>query len=74
MANAYDLARNNKLLQSLIAFALGEGWARARGGRLLFTQQDCAPIYTRSTANNHRVDRPAQASEGVATPKRSVRG
>lgn len=74
MANAYDLARNHKLLQALSAFALGEGRVRARGGRLLFTRQDCAPIDTRSTASNHRADRPAQASEGVAPPQGSGRG
>ena len=74
MANAYDLARNHKLRQALIEFALGEGWVRTRGGHLLFTKQDCAPIDTRSTASNHRADRPAQASEGVAPPQGSGRG
>ena len=74
MANAYDLARDHKRRQALIAFALGEGWARALGGHLLFTKQDCAPIYSLTTASNHRADRPAQASEGVAPPNGSGRG
>ncbi len=74
MANAYDLARDHKRLQALIEFALGEGSVCNRDGHLLLTKQDCAPIYTRSTASNHRADRPAQASEGVAPPQGSGRG
>ena len=74
MANAYDLARNHKLRQALIEFALGEGWARTRGGHLPFTKQDCAPIYTSSLASNHRADPSAQASEGVAPPQGIGRG
>ena len=74
MAIANDLAPNHRLLQALIEFALGEGWVRTRSGHLLFTKQDCAPIYIRSTASNHRADRPAQAREGVAPPKGSGRG
>ncbi len=74
MARANDLARDNKRLQALIEFALGEGWARTRGGHLLFTKQDCAPIYTSSLASNHRADRLAQANEGVASPQGIGRG
>ncbi len=74
MANAYDLAHDHKRLQALIEFALGEGSARTRGGRPLFTKQDCAPIYISSTVSNHRADRPAQASAGVAPPQRRGHG
>ena len=74
MANTYDLARGHKRLQALIEFALDEGWGRTRGGHLPFTKQDCTPIYTRSTASNHRANRPAQASEGLAPPNGSGRG
>ena len=63
MASAHDLARGHKRLRALIEFALGEGWkvVRTRSGHLLFTKRGCAPIYTSSTASDHRAERNARA-------------
>jgi predicted RNA binding protein YcfA (HicA-like mRNA interferase family) len=63
MASAHELARGHKRLRALIEFALGEGWkvVRTRGGHLLFTKPGCAPIYTSSTASDHRAERNALA-------------
>ena len=63
MASAHEMARGHKRLQALIEFALGEGWkgVRTRGGHLLFTKPGCAPIYTSSTASDHRAERNARA-------------
>lgn len=56
MAHAHELARGHKRLRSLIEFAVGEGWhvKRTQGGHLKFTKSGCAPIYTSSTASDHR--------------------
>jgi len=63
MASAHELARGHKRLRALIEFALGEGWkvVRTRGGHLLFTKLGCAPIYSSSTASDHRAERNALA-------------
>ncbi len=63
MASAHELARGHKRLRALIQFAMREGWkvVRTRGGHLLFTKQGCAPIYTSSTASDHRAERNARA-------------
>jgi len=63
MASAHELACGHKRLRALIEFALGEGWkvVRTRGGHLLFTKLGCAPIYTSSTASDHRAERNALA-------------
>jgi len=63
MASAHELARGHKRLRALIKFALGEGWkvVRTRGGHLLYTKLGCAPIYTSSTASDHRAERNALA-------------
>ncbi len=55
--------RGNKGLRPLIEFALSEGWevARTPGGHLKFTKQGLSPIYTGSTASDHRADRNALA-------------
>ena len=85
MASAHNLARGHKRLRGLIEFALGEGWkvVRTRGGHLLFTKQGCAPIYTSSTASDHRAERNAraqlrradrQAAQGVAASQENGRG
>ena len=87
MASAHELARGHKRLRALIEFALGEGWkvVRTRGGHLLFTKPDCAPIYTSSTASDHRAsrnaraqlrraDRQAQAAPAGTTPMETRRG
>lgn len=63
MANAHDLARGHKRLRTLIEFALAEGWRvkRTPGGHLKFTKHGCAPIYTSSTASDHRASLNARA-------------
>ena len=63
MANAHELARGHKRLRSLIEFALAEGWhiKRTPGGHLKFTKHGCAPIYTSSTASDHRASLNARA-------------
>ena len=56
MANAHELARGHKRLKALIEFAVAEGWQvkRTPGGHLKFTKVGCSPIYTSSTASDHR--------------------
>ena len=63
MANAHELARGHKRLRALIEFALAEGWhvKRTPGGHLKFTKRGCAPIYTSSTASDHRASLNARA-------------
>ncbi|RMX06825.1 type II toxin-antitoxin system HicA family toxin [Pseudothauera nasutitermitis] len=63
MANAHELARGHKRLRALIEFAIGEGWRvkRTSGGHLKFTKTGCAPIYTSSTASDHRAGLNARA-------------
>ncbi|CAD0358845.1 hypothetical protein JH302_17340 [Xanthomonas campestris] len=63
MANVHELARGNKRLKTLIEFALAEGWhiQRTQGGHLKFTKVGCAPIYTSSTASDHRASLNARA-------------
>ena len=63
MANAHELARGHKRLRALIEFALAEGWhvKRTPGGHLKFTKHGCAPIYTSSTASDHRASLNARA-------------
>lgn len=56
---------------------------RTRGGHLLFTKPGCAPIYTSSTASDHRAEGNAraqlrradrQAAQGVAASQENGRG
>lgn len=63
MANAHELARGHKRLRALIEFALADGWhvKRTPGGHLKFTKRGCAPIYTSSTASDHRAGLNARA-------------
>lgn len=63
MANAHELARGHKRLRTLIEYALAEGWhvKRTPGGHLKFTKRGCAPIYTSSTASDHRASLNARA-------------
>jgi hypothetical protein len=86
VASAYDLARGRQRLRALIEFALSEGWKVVRTrGHLLFSKRGCAPIYTSSTASDHRAernapaqlrraDRQGQAADGVASPQESRYG
>ncbi|WP_431819390.1 type II toxin-antitoxin system HicA family toxin [Burkholderia sp. F1] len=63
MSNARELARGHKRLLPLIEFALSEGWtvSRTRGGHLRFVKPGLPPIYTSSTASDHRAGRNARA-------------
>ena len=85
MASARELARGRERLRALIEFAQGEGWrvVRTSGGHLLFTKPGCAPIYTSSTASDHRAERNAraqlpradrQAQAAEASPQESGHG
>lgn len=74
MANAHELARGHKRLRALIEFALSEGWhvKRTPGGHLKFTKRGCAPIYTSSTASDHRASLNARAQ--IRRADREARG
>ncbi|MFW7343955.1 type II toxin-antitoxin system HicA family toxin [Pollutimonas sp. H1-120] len=63
MANTHELARGHKRLRALIDFAIAEGWhvKRTSGGHLKFTKAGYAPIYTSTTASDHRASLNAQA-------------
>lgn len=63
MSSAHDLTRGCKRLRGLIAFALREGWevVRTPGGYLKFTKPGLPPIYTGTTAGDHRAERNARA-------------
>lgn len=63
MSNAHELARGHKQLLPLIEYALREGWdvIRTRNGHLKFTKPGLPPIFTSSTASDHRAGRNAQA-------------
>lgn len=63
MSAAHVLHRGHKRLKPLIDFALREGWevVRTRGGHLAFTKPGLPPIYTGSTASDHRACRNARA-------------
>ena len=63
MSNARDLARGHKRLLPLIEYALAEGWevVRTAGGHLRFTRPGLPPIFTSSTASDHRAGRNARA-------------
>lgn len=63
MSNARELARGHKRLLPLIEFALGEGWevVRTSGGHLKFTRPGLPPIFTSSTASDHRAGLNARA-------------
>ena len=59
MTTAHILHRGHKRLKPLIDFALREGWevVRTPGGHLKFTKRGLSPIYTGSTAGDHRAGR-----------------
>lgn len=63
MSNARELARGHKQLLPLIEYALREGWEviRTRNGHLKFTKPGMPPIFTSSTASDHRAGRNARA-------------
>lgn len=70
MSNAHELARGHKQLLPLIEFALSEGWtvSRTAGGHLKFIKPGLPPIFTSSTASDHRAGRNARAM--LRRPKR----
>ncbi|QCG68228.1 type II toxin-antitoxin system HicA family toxin [Pseudomonas veronii] len=63
MSDAHELARGHKRLLPLIEYALREGWdvVRTSGGHLKFTRPGLPPIFTSSTASDHRAGRNAYA-------------
>lgn len=63
MSIAHELARGHKQLLPLIEFALREGWSisRTSGGHLKFIKPGLPPIFTSSTASDHRTERNARA-------------
>lgn len=63
MPNARDLCRGHKRLRPLVEYALNEGWqvVRTPGGHLKFTKAGLPPVFTGSTASDHRADRNARA-------------
>ncbi|HAB5395171.1 type II toxin-antitoxin system HicA family toxin [Serratia nematodiphila] len=63
MSDAHELARGHKQLLPLIEYALSEGWAvsRTAGGHLKFLKPGLPPIFTSSTASDHRAGRNARA-------------
>lgn len=56
MSSAYELCHGHKRLLLLIEFALSEGWEvhRTPGGQLKFVKPSLPPIFTGSTASDHR--------------------
>ena len=63
MPNARDLARGHKRLLPLNEYALNTGWTvhRTAGGHLKFVKEGLPPIFTASTASDHRSGRNARA-------------
>ncbi|HHG5367052.1 TPA: type II toxin-antitoxin system HicA family toxin [Pseudomonas aeruginosa] len=63
MSTARELARGHKRLLPLIKYALKEGWevVRTPGGHLKFTRAGLPPIFTSSTASDHRAGLNARA-------------
>jgi hypothetical protein len=63
MPNPRELCRGHKRLRPLIEYALREGWqvVRTPGGHLKFTKVGLPPVFTGSTASDHRADRNARA-------------
>lgn len=63
MSTIHDLCRGHKRLRPLIEFALSEGWdvSRTAGGHLRFVKAGLPPIFTASTASDHRATQNAWA-------------
>lgn len=63
MSSAYEFCRGHKRLLPLIEFALREGWKvhRTQGGHLKFVKPGLPPIFTSSTASDHRASQNAWA-------------
>ena len=63
MSSAYDICRGHKRIRSLVEFAMREGWtvSRTAGGHLTFEKPGLPPIFTGSTASDHRASQNAWA-------------
>lgn len=63
MSSAHELCRGHKRLLPLIEFALSEGWEvrRIQGEHLKFVKSGLPPIFTSSTASDHRASQNAWA-------------
>lgn len=61
MSKPIRVARRN--LRLLMAFAIANGWnvTRTHGGHIKFTKQGLTPIFTSSTASDHRSENNARA-------------
>lgn len=73
MSSIRDLCFGNKRLMPLVKFAIQEGWEvnRTAGGHLKFTKAGFKPIYTGTTASDHRASRNAEARLRRAEPHHS---
>lgn len=69
MSSVHELCRGHKRLLPLIEFALSEGWEvrRTQGGHLKFVKSGLPPIFTSSTASDHRASQNAWARLRRAT-------
>ncbi len=61
MSTIHELCRGHKRLRPLIEFAMREGWqvSRTAGGHLRFVKPGLPPIFTASTASDHRASQNA---------------
>lgn len=61
MSSPVCIARQS--LRLLVAFAIANGWSvsRTHGGHIKFTKQGLTPIFTSSTASDHRSELNARA-------------
>ncbi|MEX5685325.1 type II toxin-antitoxin system HicA family toxin [Pseudomonas silesiensis] len=61
--NAHELCCGHKRLLPLVELALSEGWevSRTAGGHLRFVKPGLPPIFTSSTASDHRATQNAWA-------------
>ncbi len=63
MSSAHDICRGHKRLRPLVEFAVREGWtvSRTASGHLQFAKPGLPPIFTSSTASDHRASQNAWA-------------
>jgi len=64
MTTAYELAYGRERLQTLIEFAINEGWQvrRTSDGRILFSKPGSAAFYTGAAVN--RIVNPCDNGDG----------
>ncbi|QNM96761.1 hypothetical protein [Chitinimonas koreensis] len=76
MPSPHELCRGRKRLLPLIEYAVKEGWevSRTPGGHLKFVKAGLPPIYTSSTASDHRATRNARAQLARAVRQAASEG